>query len=318
MKTVFWYLGICLAVLLTMPLGRVHATTLIGGGNEEALREYHCAFEGKEYKKKCGKAPTLQNLLQSIATTNTTVAGEAGQALGVLCFTKLVPAQTNAVVGTLRLRAERELSSLKPHAILSLYKMCARQLLDVESGVPHGVRYLRMIVTNPLASISFRMNAAIPLVRHGVLDGYELLPAALNSTNYAVRGTAERLLCAYAPYDGARAGSGATVDIKKLLAGITTPAAMVARPKSELRSVQSVPWWFSLPYDDKLLFDYPVTRSDRLLQQSNDVTSILMRITAWSNKYGYVPAATTNALDISRKKILQIMNELPLMRTNYY
>jgi len=138
------------------------------------------------------------------------------------------------------------------------------------------------------------------------------------SVDDAVRGTAERLLCAYAPYDGARAGNGATVDIKGLLKGITTPAAMVPKPKNELRSAQSVPWWYSLPYDDKMLFDYPVTRSDRLLQQSNDVTSILMRITAWSNKYGYVPAATTNALEISRKQILQIMNEMPLIRTNYY
>jgi len=150
-----------------------------------------------------------------------------------------------------------------------------------------------------------------------VLDGYELLPTALNSTNYAVRSTAERLLCAYAPYDGARACNGATVDIKGLLEGITTPAAMVTRAKNELRLVQSVPWWFSLPYDDKMLRNYPVTRSDRLLQQSNDVTSILMRITAWSNKYGYVPAATTNALERSRKQILQIMNEMPLIRTNY-
>jgi|GEM_PF-1793877 len=318
MKTFFWYLELCLAVLLTVPCGRVHATTLIGGANEEALREYHCTFEGKRYKEMCGKAPTLKNLLQSIAATNTNAGRETCQALGVLCFTKLVPAQTNAVVCTLRRRAEIELSSLKPYTTLSLYKMCARQLLEIESGVPHGVRYLRTIVTNSLLSITSRMASAMPLVRHGVLDGYELLPAALNSTNYAVRGTAERLLCAYAPYDGARAGNGATVDIKGLLKGITTPAAMVPKPKNELRSAQSVPWWYSLPYDDKMLFDYPVTRSDRLLQQSNDVTSILMRITAWSNKYGYVPAATTNALEISRKQILQIMNEMPLIRTNYY
>jgi len=279
--------------------------------------QFHARRSCTEYQHCSGKTATVANLLSSICVTNAKVPGEEPLAFFALQFIPFSAEHTNAVVTALRHRADHETACLPNYFSMMRLQSCARLLLKFDSGIPHGVSYLRAVVTNSSYAIKARLEAAMPLVRAGVLDGYELLSAALNYTNYSVRSTAERLLCAYAPYDGAHASSGQRVNIQEQLAGIRTPASALAPPPGIQPVAASGRWWHSLPHADKIVFQYPLTPSVKLSMASNSYEETRVLITTWSNRHGYLPALATNMLATSRMNMQHITDERPHIRTDF-